>query len=56
MLDDVSFENVDVICRAYEWEVGDKSGIKAYLQTGFFTIYEDELERKYAVKPEGSDD
>ena len=50
MLDAVDLENVDVICRAYEWEVGEKSGIKAYLQTGFFTIYEDELERKYAIK------
>lgn len=49
MLDWASFGNVDLICRAYEWTVGEKSGLKAYLQSFFVTIEEDALERKYAI-------
>lgn len=51
-LDWVSIRKVDLIARAYQWEVGGKSGIKAYLQTMFVTIEEDELERRYALKDE----
>lgn len=47
-LDWADIENVDLVCRAYNWQVGDKSGLKAYLQTMFVTIKEDELEKKYA--------
>jgi hypothetical protein len=46
-LDWADFANVDLIARGYEWSVNGKSGIKAYLQTLFVTIEEDELERKY---------
>lgn len=48
VLDWVSIGKVDLIARAYPWAVGDKTGIKAYLQTMFVTIEEDELERRYA--------
>lgn len=48
MLDIVNFENVDLICRGYDYVVNDKSGTKAYLQTIYATIEEDELDRKYA--------
>lgn len=49
VLDWANIEKVDLICRAYEWTVGDKSGVKAYLKSMFVTIEEDFLERKYAV-------
>lgn len=49
VLDWANIEKADLICRAYEWVVGDKSGVKAYLQSLFVTIEEDALERKYAI-------
>lgn len=53
-LDWADIKNVDLIARAYQWDVGGKTGIKAYLKTMFVTIDEDDLERKYAKK--GADD
>lgn len=47
ILDDSEFENVDVTIRASFWEVGGKSGIKAYLKEMFVTIHENRLSEKY---------
>ena len=49
VLDWADIQTCDLIARAYDWTVNGKSGTKAYLQSMFVTIEEDELERKYAL-------
>jgi hypothetical protein len=54
LLDWVDIKTVDLILNPYEWEIGEKSGIKAYLQSMYITIFEDPLELKYAEMEEAS--
>ena len=49
ILDWADVKTADLIARGYDWTVNGKSGTKAYLQSLFITIEEDELERKYAI-------
>lgn len=49
ILDWADIRTTDLIIRPYEWAVNGKTGVKAYLQSIFITIDEDELELKYAA-------
>lgn len=53
VLDYADIAKADLIATAYNWEVGAKTGVKAYLKTLFVTINEDELELKYGVNNVG---
>jgi hypothetical protein len=54
ILDWADIEKADLIIRPYEWDVNGKTGIKAYVQTLYVTIREDELELKYANVPDSA--
>lgn len=47
MLDWADITNVDMIVRPYHYEVRGDTGVKAYVQSMYITIEEDELEKKY---------
>lgn len=51
ILDFADIQNVDIVLNPYEWEVGEKQGVKAYLRTLFVTIREDLIEAKYRDIP-----
>ncbi len=50
LLDTADISNVDLIINPYHYEASPvaPAGIAAYLRAGYFTINQDDLERKYA--------
>jgi hypothetical protein len=49
MLDWVEIDEADVTIHPYQWAVGDKSGVKAYLVTLFIKMREDYLQDKWTA-------
>jgi hypothetical protein len=43
---------VDLIIRPWQYEIGDRTGVSAYLKSIYVTIREDELELKYSDMPD----
>lgn len=54
MLDPLPSSRVDLVISGFNWDVNGKSGKKAYLQSLFFTLYQDELELEYAHIPQAT--
>lgn len=55
-LDMATFTNLDVIIHGSYYDINDKQGMTAYLQSLYVTVYEDPLELKYAMLPEDVED
>lgn len=48
-IDYAEIKRIDLTIRPRTYEVGGRSGVKAYLKTMYVTIEEDELDAEYAV-------
>lgn len=51
MLDEMTFDNIDLIIRPYQWEFGGKGGVKAYLKTLYASGLNDTITSKYLDIP-----
>lgn len=56
ILDKIDFAKVDLTIRPYNWEMPNgQSGVKAYLNSIYVTMEEDEFSKKYDDYPEDDD-
>lgn len=53
-LDWADLETIDLVITPYEWEMGAKRGVKAYVQIMYAKIVEDEFEKKWANTPDSA--
>jgi hypothetical protein len=54
ILDSADIRHADLIIREYRWDVNGKQGVKAYLQSLYVTLEEDDLYRKYNTNEDSS--
>ena len=55
-LDRDELEKVDLVLSKGKWEFGGKSGIKAWLDKGYFTIMKDKFDEKYDFNDDDDED
>lgn len=53
-LDWVEIQNVDLIIRPHNYDIGGRTGVKAYLKTMYITIVEDVFAEKYRDVPDSA--
>jgi hypothetical protein len=51
LLDWAEIAEIDLIIRPYNWEINDKTGVKAYVKSMYISIVEDKFEKKWANAP-----
>lgn len=54
MIDLADISHADLVLTAYRWNVNGKSGIKAYLKSGYFVMHEDKFDQKYIDVPDSA--
>lgn len=55
ILDEISFENIDMIIRPHQWEMNGKSGVKAYLKALYASGPANTITAKYLNVPLAED-
>lgn len=55
ILDEASFETIDMIIRPYQWEMNGKGGVKAYLKTLYAAGIKNTITAKYIDIPLAED-